>query len=175
MPRKALSFFLFFFCLFVFFSFFKGIKGGEQNPVKVASDHSHLLGSGENSGPAPVLDAHDSDDEMTTSRPPSYRPIDGNGHDQYGYDGHQPLLKEEQRGRSSNASYGPGDVEGRPMLHHAHVRSQSPGKDAEKATRRKYMIAAVFLLLSLVSFVAQTESAVYIQHELHWNKPYFML
>ena len=142
----------------------------------MASDHSHLLGSGENSGPAPVLDAHahahdhdhDSDDEMATSRPPSYHPVD--------HHSEQPLLKEERRGRESTGSYGNGDIEGRPMLHHHQdTRSKSPERNAELATRRKYLIAAIFLVLSLVSFVAQTESAVYIQHELHWNKPYFML
>ena len=135
----------------------------------MASDHSHLLGSGENSGPAPVLDAHahDSDDEMATRRPPSYHPVD--------HYSEQPLLKEERRGRESTGSYGNVDIEGRPMLHHQDMRSKSPERNAELATRRKYLIAGIFLILSLVSFVAQTESAVYIQHELHWNKPYFML
>lgn len=104
------------------------------------------------------------------SSPPAYRRVDG--HDSH----EQPLLKEEQRGRLSNSSFhADGDIEGRPMLHHANVRSQDPAKCAEQATRRKYMIAAIFLILSLVSFVAQTESAVYIQHELRWDKPYFML
>ena len=37
------------------------------------------------------------------------------------------------------------------------------------------MYAAFFLLVSLVSFVVQTETAVYIQHELKWNKAYCML
>ncbi|KAF9886326.1 hypothetical protein FE257_011585 [Aspergillus nanangensis] len=93
---------------------------------------------------------------------------------------HQPLLKdEENRGRLSNASFGNGDVEGRPMLHHhtrrPTIRSGSPEHTAERATRRKYFIASGFLLLSLASFVVQTETAVYIQHELHWDKPYCML
>lgn len=35
--------------------------------------------------------------------------------------------------------------------------------------------AAFFLLVSLISFVVQTETAVYIQHELHWDKAYCML
>jgi drug/metabolite transporter (DMT)-like permease len=37
------------------------------------------------------------------------------------------------------------------------------------------MLAGIFLLLSLVSFVIQTETAVYIQHELGWKKAYSML
>lgn len=36
-------------------------------------------------------------------------------------------------------------------------------------------MAGVFLLLSLFTFVVQTEIAVYIQSELDWRKPYFML
>ena len=43
------------------------------------------------------------------------------------------------------------------------------------ANRKKYTYAAFFLFLSLVSFVVQTETAVYIQHELGWNKAYCML
>lgn len=64
------------------------------------------------------------------------------------------------------------------MLHHTRrptIRSKSPEHDAAQATRKKYMIALGFLMLSLVSFVVQTETAVYIQHELHWDKPYCML
>lgn len=41
--------------------------------------------------------------------------------------------------------------------------------------RRKYIYASFFLILSLVSFVVQTETAVYIQHELKWNKAYCMM
>ena len=41
--------------------------------------------------------------------------------------------------------------------------------------RRKYIYASFFLVLSLVSFVVQTETAVYIQHELGWNKAYCMM
>lgn len=55
------------------------------------------------------------------------------------------------------------------------MRNRSPEYQAEQATRRKYIIASGFLLLSLVSFVVQTETAAYIQHELGWAKPYCML
>lgn len=62
------------------------------------------------------------------------------------------------------------------MLHHSRRPTiRSPEYSAELATRQKYMIASGFLLLSLASFVVQTETAVYIQHELHWDKPYCML
>ncbi|KAA8895280.1 hypothetical protein FN846DRAFT_970375 [Sphaerosporella brunnea] len=55
------------------------------------------------------------------------------------------------------------------------LRSRSPSAAKEAATKRKYVLAAVFLLLSLVSFVVQTETAVYIQSTLGWKKPYLML
>jgi hypothetical protein len=56
------------------------------------------------------------------------------------------------------------------------MRSRSPTAAKKKmATRRKYALAAVFLLLSLVSFVVQTETAVHIQSVLGWKKPYLML
>ncbi|KAI9931890.1 hypothetical protein AWENTII_010193 [Aspergillus wentii] len=105
---------------------------------------------------------------MSQHRASMYHPVDGQ----------EPLLKDEDRGRLSNASYGNGDTEGRPMLHHSRrptIRSRSPEHDAQQATRRKYLIASGFLFLSLASFVIQTETAVYIQHELHWDKPYCML
>jgi drug/metabolite transporter (DMT)-like permease len=55
------------------------------------------------------------------------------------------------------------------------MRSRSPDTQAKLATRKKYTYAAFFLGLSLVSFVIQTETAVYIQHELGWDKAYCML
>lgn len=119
--------------------------------------------------PAPGRDSQDSDD-MSSNRPPLHRPTDGRSQ--------QPLLKDERQSRLSQSSIGNGDAEGRPMLHHTRrptIRSKSPENDAAQATRKKYMIALGFLLLSLASFVVQTETAVYIQHELHWDKPYAML
>ncbi|KAF5860548.1 hypothetical protein ETB97_001391 [Aspergillus alliaceus] len=132
---------------------------------------SHLLGQEEVRDTEPVLDAPDSDDEMSTNRPPMHRSTDGRSQ--------QPLLKDE-RGRLSNSSFGNGAAaEGRPMLHHhtrrPTIRSSSPEHNAEQDTRRKYIIASGFLLLSLASFVVQTETAVYISSELGWDKPYCML
>lgn len=89
----------------------------------------------------------------------------------------QPLLKDDPPGRLSRSSFGQ-DPEGQPMLHHTRrptIQSRNSEYDAAQATRKKYMIASGFLLLSLASFVIQTETAVYIQHELHWDKPYCML
>lgn len=56
------------------------------------------------------------------------------------------------------------------------LRSLSPTyAEPENLTRRKYYYASFFLVVSLISFVVQTETAVYIQHELHWDKAYCML
>ncbi|RMD40189.1 hypothetical protein DV735_g4935, partial [Chaetothyriales sp. CBS 134920] len=61
-------------------------------------------------------------------------------------------------------------------VHRSAFRSASPTyATPANLTRRKYVYAAFFLLLSLVSFVVQTETAVYIQHELKWDKAYCML
>ena len=57
--------------------------------------------------------------------------------------------------------------------HHFHERD--PETQAKYETRRKYTYAAFLLALSLVSFTVQTETAVYIQHQLKWEKPYCML
>ncbi|KAL8709628.1 MAG: hypothetical protein Q9220_005720 [cf. Caloplaca sp. 1 TL-2023] len=43
------------------------------------------------------------------------------------------------------------------------------------ATKQKYIYAAFFLVLSLIAFVVQTETAMYIQKKLHWKKAYAML
>ncbi|OJJ49946.1 hypothetical protein ASPZODRAFT_1074071 [Penicilliopsis zonata CBS 506.65] len=92
----------------------------------------------------------------------------------------EPLLRDDsdRHGRLSGRRDSIGNTEARPMLHHSTrptIRSRSPEYTADNATRQKYIIASGFLLLSLVSFVVQTETAVYIQHELHWDKPYCML
>jgi len=57
--------------------------------------------------------------------------------------------------------------------HHFHERD--PEMQAKHETRKKYTYAAFLLALSLVSFTVQTETAVYIQHQLKWEKPYCML
>ncbi|KAJ6143612.1 Drug/metabolite transporter [Penicillium samsonianum] len=108
---------------------------------------------------------------MVVNRPSLHRPTNGRSE--------QPLLKDERHHRSrSRSSFENGDTEGQPMLHEARwptIRSKSPEHDATRATRKKYLVASGFLLLSLVSFVVQTETASYIQNELHWKKPYCML
>ena len=113
----------------------------------------------------------DQDDSMA-SRPPLHRPSGGQSH--------MPLLKdakESSRGRSDHDSP-QGSARPAFAARRSTFRSRSPSfaeLQPANATRRKYTYAAFFLLLSLISFVVQTETAVYIQHELRWNKHYCML
>ena len=100
-------------------------------------------------------------------RPPYSRPTDGKS--QSG----QPLL-----GLPNHNSY-----EGGPTLSGQRVttrkstsfRERDPEEQAKHATKKRYTYAAGFLLLSLVSFAVQTETAVYVQHDLGWKKAYCML
>ena len=54
-------------------------------------------------------------------------------------------------------------------------RERDSAQRAKDANKKRYTYAAGFLGLSLVTFAIQTETAVYIQHNLHWNKAYCML
>ncbi len=107
------------------------------------------------------FDREEDDDDMSGPRPPLHRPTDGRSH--------QPLL-DDDRGRPSYDSPRP------PMLtRKSHMSTRSPDTAARLETRKKYTYAGCFLLMSLVAFVIQTETAVYIQHTLKWNKHYAML
>ncbi|ODH48976.1 hypothetical protein GX48_04909 [Paracoccidioides brasiliensis] len=89
-----------------------------------------------------------------------------------------PLLKDEERGRRiSSPAFAVDGEDGRPRYEprNSTLRSRTPEYDSKHATQRKYYIASFFLVLSLISFVVQTETAVYIQHDLGWEKPYCML
>lgn len=114
-----------------------------------------------------VGDSDFSDEEaaMGENRPQLHPPSDKRSQ--------TPLLKNE-RGRPS---YDGPNGSARPAFatKRSKFRSRSPDMEGSSATRKKYTYAAFFLVLSLVSFVIQTETAVYIQHELKWNKAYAML
>lgn len=115
--------------------------------------------------PGVLADDSDLEEDADMNRPPSLRPTDGRSQ--------TPLLKDE-RGRHSydgpNGSARPAFLSRRSTF-----RSKSPEMETSSAVKKKYTYAAFFLMLSLVSFVIQTETAVYIQHELKWNKAYAML
>ncbi len=99
------------------------------------------------------LDSEGEEEENMVERPPMHRPSDGRSQ--------VPLLKANVR---------PGVTTRRSTF-----RSKSPDFAGASATKKKYTYAAFFLGLSLISFVIQTETAVYIQHKLMWNKAYCML
>ncbi|TAQ83337.1 hypothetical protein B7494_g8338 [Chlorociboria aeruginascens] len=141
----------------------------KDSPINTSNDFAKNIYG------APRLgEEDDSDfDEMPDRRPPLHRPSDGRSQ--------QPLLHnvgdvgdDEERGRALDASPAPGQ----PVFSRRStrtMRSRSPDTQAKLATRKKYTYAAFFLGMSLVAFVIQTETAVYIQHDLGWNKAYCML
>lgn len=60
-------------------------------------------------------------------------------------------------------------------LRRSSFRERDPEEHARAATKKRYTYAACFLVLSLISFAIQTETAVYIQKNLGWKKAYCML
>lgn len=132
---------------------------------------AHDIGGAQESGRQPVeaslsdVDSELGEDDTMAERPPLHRPTDGRSY--------QPLLKEDH-GRPSDDSQ---NGSARPTFpaRRSTFSSRSPDFEAQTATTRKYTYAAFFLVLSLVSFVIQTETASYIQKNLGWNKAYCML
>lgn len=111
-------------------------------------------------------DAEDEDMVDKESRPHFHRPTtDGRSS--------APLLKDE----GGRISYDSPNGSARPplMARKSTFRSRSPDLEGSRATKKKYTYAAFFLIISLISFVIQTETAVYIQDELKWKKAYCML
>lgn len=84
---------------------------------------------------------------------------------------HQPLLAGDKQPEYESP--------GRPGLgsrRSTRFRERDPPEvEAKNDTRKRYTLAGAFLLVSLISFAVQTETAVYIQHDLNWTKPYCML
>lgn len=110
-----------------------------------------------------------SDASSMSNRPPMHRPTSG-----------LPLLDDKTRAPRGRSEDNTSPLVGshRPPFSSRRdtFRSRSPKlQKPQDHTRKKYIYATFFLLLSLVSFVVQTETAVYIQHELKWNKAYCML
>lgn len=135
-------------------------KGSNGN-----AHHSNGYVSKEEEGKDDFSDFDSDLEDMGDRRPGLHRPTDGRSH--------QPLLHKDDE----DVERGRGSISERPPLftRRSTMRSRSPDTQAKLATRKKYTYAAFFLGLSLISFVIQTETAVYIQHELGWNKAYCML
>ncbi|KAF2709868.1 hypothetical protein K504DRAFT_532916 [Pleomassaria siparia CBS 279.74] len=106
-------------------------------------------------------------DEHDAAMPSDLRPELDRDH---GNDGraNAPLLGQKKSDEGTDRP-----ILSRRSTHTMHERD--PETQARLETRRKYTYAGIFLALSLVSFTVQTETAVYIQHELKWEKPYCML
>jgi drug/metabolite transporter (DMT)-like permease len=123
-----------------------------------------------------IDDAFLSDDDdpehAMSGRPPYRRPSGGLSN--------TPLLSDKRPNQERDHRRRDDSDDRDPMTSSFHSRhtlaTKSPTyADPPNLTRRKYIYASFFLLVSLVSFVVQTETAVYIQHELHWDKAYCML
>ncbi|KAL8918075.1 MAG: hypothetical protein Q9208_007597 [Pyrenodesmia sp. 3 TL-2023] len=129
--------------------------------TSASSDSDSLQNDWDNEG---SLGGHE-EEEMMDSRPPLLRPTDGRSQ--------VPLLKDE-RGRRTSAEPN-GSARPAFAARRSTFRSRSPDMAGSAATRKKYIYAAFFLVLSLIAFVIQTETAEYIQNKLGWKKPYAML
>ncbi|KAI1406878.1 hypothetical protein F5Y13DRAFT_176158 [Hypoxylon sp. FL1857] len=133
---------------------------------------------------SPTYDSEDDDAMPDSKRPAFLRPADGRSV--------TPLLKksdDEDRGRprynnSRPTSPLPIPVSTPSSIHstsrpvfsrRSTMRSRSPDTQARMAARKKYTYAAIFLVVSLISFCVQTELGRYVQHELGWDKAYCML
>ncbi|KAJ9602306.1 hypothetical protein H2200_013161 [Cladophialophora chaetospira] len=119
----------------------------------------------------PNDDPHEADDDDTdmAGQPNMQMPM--------GPESHEPLLgedKQSSRGRPDSPNeHGSTRL---PLSRRSTFRSRSPSyTHSEDTVRRKYIYASFFLVLSLISFVVQTETAVYIQKDLGWNKAYCMM
>lgn len=86
---------------------------------------------------------------------------------------HTPLLETKGQNYASSDHGSPNGYDRTPRS--ARFKERDPDVAAKNATRKRYIYASFFLVLSLISFCIQTETAVYIQANLGWNKAYAML
>ncbi|KAL9119360.1 MAG: hypothetical protein Q9187_004085, partial [Circinaria calcarea] len=122
-------------------------RAKNREPPSEASQFA-VFGEGTKPDLDSTLDSDEGEEDMP-DRPTLHRPTDGRS---------QVALLKDERGRPS---YDSPNGSARPAFaaRRSTFRSRSPDFDAKTATRRKYTYAAFFLLLSLVSFVIQTETA----------------
>ncbi|KAF3023571.1 hypothetical protein E8E14_011146 [Neopestalotiopsis sp. 37M] len=173
----------------------------EQSPASSSfscesDDIENYIGSGANTigGRTPVVDkrlsfayegrpSNVSGPRIRTPSADAYGSDDDDTMDNKTFRSGQPLLSQgdDERGRARyNHSRTPSPL---PSAHpqrptfsrRSTMRSRSPDTQAKMAAKKKYVYAAIFLVVSLVSFCIQTELAAYVQQELGWNKAYCML
>lgn len=138
------------------------------SPFTDVPHHRKTGGFKEPDSPSSDLEFDDWD-EHDASMPSDLRPE----LEEHGAEGHRaPLLGRHSKDEAEGVEEDVGALSRR-STHHFHERD--PETQAKYETRRKYTYAAITLALSLVSFTVQTETAVYIQHQLKWEKPYCML
>jgi hypothetical protein len=146
-----------------------GLTSRHSSPFADASHRSKSNGKSAFNEPESPTDslAFDDWDEHDAGMPSDLRPeLEERGH-------RAPLLgKSKDEDEGSDNELGDSGLMGR-STHHFHERD--PETQAKLETRKKYTYAAITLALSLVSFTVQTETAVYIQHQLKWEKPFCML
>lgn len=139
-------------------------KAREHDDYGSDSDLENWGDGGDDAYPSPADQQNmPSDLRSDDRRPSTHRP---HGHQQS-----QPLLSgDKQHEYASPSRHGLG------QRRSTHFREREPEEvETKNDTRRRYTLAGAFLLVSLISFAVQTETAVYIQHDLNWTKPYCML
>jgi len=151
------------------------IDSGRSSPVLVSGLTSRYSSPFKSNGksafeePESPTDSLDFDDwdEHDASMPSDLRP------ELEERVGHRAPLLGKTKDEDEGSDNGLGDSGLMRSTHHFHERD--PETQAKLETRKKYTYAAITLALSLVSFTVQTETAVYIQHQLKWEKPFCML
>ncbi|OAP62156.1 poly-beta-1,6-N-acetyl-D-glucosamine biosynthesis protein PgaD [Fonsecaea erecta] len=136
------------------------------------ADRQHIRGVHFSLNDEPIADrGDDDDDDDMDGRTSMHRPT--------GPESHEPLLGEDKKANTRGRLESPslhGSSRPAASSRRSTFRSRSPSyAQPEDMVRRKYIYASFFLILSLISFVVQTETAVYIQHELKWDKAYCMM
>ena len=142
---------------------------GRGPPLPVSGDvrfTSSRIGSPVGTTKQPNEEDSDEDEEKDMAgRPHMHRPTGGRSE--------TPLLKNEREGELEDSPLG--SVRPEFVSRRSTFSSRSPDFDAKSETKRKYIYAAFFLGLSLVSFVIQTETAAIVSQKLGWKKSYCML
>ncbi|KAE9966137.1 hypothetical protein BLS_007195 [Venturia inaequalis] len=139
------------------------ISGGQSAPIQSGENTADDVWEDWNNQDSEAEEGEEDLDMPSDLRPSLDRLDNGRSH-------HQPLLGSRD-GQPSAYDSPPRPTLSRKSTFH----ERDPVAEAKYATKKRYSYAAFFLVLSLISFAVQTETAVYIQSQLHWEKAYCML
>ena len=142
-------------------------KSHSRNDSEIADPETFEDWDDDNFDEQDALREESSSSMPSDLRPPFHRPTDGKSG--------TPLLAS---GRKENGYAGDsldGDAPPPLLRRKSTFKEIDPNEAANSATRRRYIYAAFFLVVSLISFTIQTETAVYIKKHLGWSKSYGML